>query len=189
LFSIESLLIFLEKVVESAPNTPLFYYHIPSMTGVTFPIDQFLVQASKRLSTFRGIKFSDGNLSEYSYCVAYENGQYNILYGQDEQLLAALSMGGTSAVGSTYNYCGKLNNELLEAFASGDITTALEKQRKSQQCVMVLRKYGAIVGHVGASKAIMKARGFDVGPPRLPLLSISDSDYSSLIKDLKSVGF
>jgi dihydrodipicolinate synthase/N-acetylneuraminate lyase len=35
----------------------------------------------------------------------------------------------------------------------------------------------------------MKARGFDVGPPRLPLLSISDSDYSSLIKDLKSVGF
>jgi N-acetylneuraminate lyase len=118
----------LEKVVESAPNTPLFYYHIPSMTGVTFPIDQFLVQASKRLSTFRGIKFSDGNLSEYSYCVAYENGQYNILYGQDEQLLAALSMGGTSAVGSTYNYCGKLNNELLEAFASGDITTALEKQ-------------------------------------------------------------
>ena len=37
-------------------------------------------------------------------------------------------MGVTAAVGSTYNYCGMLNNRLLQAFAEGDLQTALKEQ-------------------------------------------------------------
>jgi len=35
LLYIEHLILCMEKVVEAAPQLPLFYYHIPSMTGVT----------------------------------------------------------------------------------------------------------------------------------------------------------
>ena len=37
-------------------------------------------------------------------------------------------MGGTAAVGSTYNYCGRLNNRLFKAFNEGDMDTALIEQ-------------------------------------------------------------
>ena len=37
-------------------------------------------------------------------------------------------MGGTAAVGSTYNYSGKLNNRLLAAYERGDIPTAQLEQ-------------------------------------------------------------
>ena len=33
--ALEHLILCMEKVVEAAPQLPLFYYHIPSMTGVT----------------------------------------------------------------------------------------------------------------------------------------------------------
>ena len=37
-------------------------------------------------------------------------------------------MGGTAAVGSTYNYSGKLNNRMLAAYERGDIATAQLEQ-------------------------------------------------------------
>ena len=44
-------------------------------------------------------------------------------------------------------------------------------------------------GGVAAGKSIMKLRGLDVGPPRLPLLPLSIDNYLSLKKDLQSIGF
>lgn len=37
-------------------------------------------------------------------------------------------MGVFAAVGSTYNYCGLLNNRLIQAFQHGDMETALKEQ-------------------------------------------------------------
>ena len=35
LSALEHLILYMEKVAEAAPRLPLFYYHIPAMTGVT----------------------------------------------------------------------------------------------------------------------------------------------------------
>lgn len=43
-------------------------------------------------------------------------------------MLGSLSMGGTAAVGTTYNFCGKLNNRLFEAYQRKDLEAALLEQ-------------------------------------------------------------
>uniref|UniRef100_A0A1X7UK19 N-acetylneuraminate lyase n=1 Tax=Amphimedon queenslandica TaxID=400682 RepID=A0A1X7UK19_AMPQE len=125
----------------------------------------------------------------HGFCDNGTNGFFACHRFWDNQLLASLAMGGSSAIGTTYNYCGLLNNRLLKYFKEGDLKSALREQRRSDDAIMILRKYASIAGVVGAAKAILKARGFDVGPPRLPLLPLSVEDYGSLVTDLKSIGF
>lgn len=102
----------LEAVAAAAPTRPLYYYHIAIRTGVAIRCDALLeavhgLRAAGRLSTFRGIKYSDADLHVFANCVAFAGGAYNCLYGKDEQLLGALAMGAVGAVGSTYNYQGR----------------------------------------------------------------------------------
>jgi N-acetylneuraminate lyase len=94
----------LEGVAKVVPTLPLYYYHIAIMTGVNIRMDQLLEAIHGRIPSFRGLKFSDADLHVYGNCVAYQGGLYDVLYGKDEQFLGALAMGGTGAVGSTYNY-------------------------------------------------------------------------------------
>lgn len=82
---------------------------------------------------------------------------YDILSGRDEVLLGALAMGAKGAVGSTYNYSGRIYNSLIKAFNEGDMDGALRYQRMSQVSIDILLsdKYG--VG-VNIGKAIMELR-------------------------------
>lgn len=184
--AIENLILYLEKVVEAAPNLPLFYYHIPSMTGVNFSMEEFLDAASLRLPTLRGLKYSCPDLLEFGRCVVSNGGKYQIVYGVDQQVLGAFALGGIAAIGTTYNFAGKLNNRLLKAFQRRDMEAAKLEQRRSQAMIKLLIKYG---GSVAAGKAIMKAHGMDVGPPRLPLLPLTPESYKSLQQDLTDIGF
>lgn len=52
-----------------------------------------------------------------------------------QQVLASLAMGGKAAVGSTYNYCGRLNNRLFKYFKDGDLKSALIEQVHRDTCM------------------------------------------------------
>lgn len=184
--SIVHLVTCLEKVCEAASSIPMYYYHIPARTGVTFLMEDFLDAARDRLPTLRGLKYSSPDLSDYGRCVVHSGGRFQILYGCDEQLLGALALGGTGAIGSTYNFAGKLYNRLLAAFHKCDQETAKLEQRRSQAMVKIHNKYGE---PAGVGKAIMKLAGLDVGPPRLPALPLSIESMKNLEKDLRDIGF
>jgi N-acetylneuraminate lyase len=184
--SIDQLIQYLSVVAGAAPSLPLFYYHIPSMTGVNLDMEEFLDAASSRLPTLRGIKYSSTDLHQLGRCVVHSGGRYSMLYGCDQQLLGALVMGCTAAVGSTYNYMGKLNNRLLAAVRQNDMETARLEQRRSQAVIRLLEKYG---GHAGVGKELMRLQGYDLGPPRLPLLPLAPDQAKALEAGLRDVGF
>jgi N-acetylneuraminate lyase len=149
-------------------------------------MEEFLDAASSRLPTLRGIKYSSTDLHQLGRCVVHSGGRYSMLYGCDQQLLGALVMGCTAAVGSTYNYMGKLNNRLLAAVRQNDMETARLEQRRSQAVIRLLEKYG---GHAGVGKELMRLQGYDLGPPRLPLLPLAPDQAKALEAGLRDVGF
>ena len=81
--SLDALVLYLQKVGEAAPRTPMLYYHIPVMTGVTLSMEQLVERAGSELPTFRGIKYTDEDLMQLSRCIAHGN-NYVYLYGRDE---------------------------------------------------------------------------------------------------------
>jgi N-acetylneuraminate lyase len=112
----------------SAPTLPLFLYHIPAFTHVDFNVEDVLREARSIVPNLCGVKYSDYNLYSFSQCLQLDAGRYQCLYGVDQQLLPALTLGAKAAIGSTYNYNGKLNNKLIAAFERGDLTTAQKEQ-------------------------------------------------------------
>lgn len=173
------------EIAAGAPDLPFYYYHIPAATGVTANIRDFLQLGAERIPTLRGIKFTAPQLHEYQGCVELNDGRFDLLFGSDEMLLGALTMGARGAVGSTYNFAAPIYQRLLTAFERGDLATAREEQAKSQALVRVLLRYEPRA----AQKAIMGLIGLDCGPCRLPLRTLSREQTTALRADLSALEF
>jgi len=182
---VEQLVDFCAPVAAAAPSLPFYYYHIPVMTGVNLSMPDFLRAAAKRIPNLAGIKFTDENLMAYTQCLNFEDGRYNILFGRDEILLAALALGATGAVGSTYNYMAPIYLKVMDAFKAGDLNAARQWQMASIHIIAVMIRHGGLP----AGKAMMKLQGLDCGPVRPPLRNLSAEQYAALQHDLAGVGF
>lgn len=97
-----------EAVAEAAPALPFYYYHIPSMTGVSLSVAEFLAKAAGRIPTLAGVKYTHEDLDDFAACVRFDGGRFNILFGRDELLVEGCRLAAEGAVGSTYNYAAPL---------------------------------------------------------------------------------
>jgi N-acetylneuraminate lyase len=172
-------------VAAAAPRTPFYFYDIPALTGVSLSMPDFLERAEGRIPTLAGIKFTSPDLMAYQLCLRAGDGAFDVPYGVDEWLLAALALGARGAVGSTYNFAAPLYQRMLRAFAASDLVTAREEQFRSVQLVRLLAGYG----YMGAAKAVMTMLGVEVGPPRLPIPGLSTGQAAELRGRLESLGF
>src|SRR5699024_7191453 len=55
--STKELVAFCREIALAAPECPFYYYHIPVLTGVDFPMYDFLTIAADEIPTLAGIKF------------------------------------------------------------------------------------------------------------------------------------
>jgi N-acetylneuraminate lyase len=182
---LEQLVAYAAQTAKAAPRLPFYFYHMPAMTGVNFPMIDFLKLASHRIPNLAGIKFTHENLMDYNQCLHFEGGRFNILFGRDEVLLCALALGATGAVGSTYNYMAPIYQDLLRAFQEGDLASARRCQLAVTEIIEVMVRHGGLP----AAKAMMKLIGIDCGPVRSPMRNLNTTELENLRRDLEKVGF
>lgn len=182
--NVSSLVRCCQQIAAACPGTPFYYYDIPTMTGVSLSMVDFLQQAGGQIPNLAGLKFTNNDLVTYQLCRTVDDGRFNLLWGFDELLLAAYSFGATGAVGSTYNFAAPLYHRLLAAFAAGDLETARREQLRSVQLVQIL----VARGFIASAKALMAIQGVDVGPPRLPNPALTEQQLTSLRIELEKFG-
>src|SRR5947207_15012908 len=119
------------------------------MTGVQLSPPDFLDAAADRIPTLAGAKFTNADLMSYQRCLHAQEGQFDVLWGLDEYLLAALALGASGAVGSTYNFAAPLYRRMMAAFERGDLAGARAEQYRSVRLIDLLIGHGFI----GAAKA------------------------------------
>jgi N-acetylneuraminate lyase len=185
--SVTELVEWCRAVASAAPRTPFYYYHMPSMNGVTLPVARFLEAAASRIPTLNGIKYSYEDLDDFAACVRMADGRFDVLLGRDELLLDGLARGAVGAVGSTYNYAAPLYRRIIEARNAGDAVRAREMQGTAIRMIEICEKSG--VGHLAASKSLMKLLGVDCGPVRLPLTGPTAAQIDAVHVKLEAVGF
>ncbi len=183
--SIEDLVRCCETIAAAAPALPFYYYHIPSMTGIGLSCEAFLTAAHERIPNLAGIKFTHENLMEYLACLRFAEGRYDILFGRDECLLAALALGAQGAVGSTYNYIAPIFNELRAAYAAGDLDQARALQEKANRIIQLMIDHGG----QAAGKVIASLRGVDLGPVRAPLRPLTPAQKDLLKAALEAINW
>jgi len=181
--TMEDLIAFLAALASSAPTLPFYYYHIPSMTGVTLPAPELLKQGRSRIPNLHGIKFTHNDCMELQECLALKGGEFDVVFGHDEMLLAAMALGTKGAVGCTYNFAAPLYRRLIDAFNRGDMVTARTEQLKSVQLIRTLFEFGLM----RSAKAVMTLIGLDCGPVRSPLDPITNDETRQLAERLKGL--
>ncbi|EMI52647.1 N-acetylneuraminate lyase [Rhodopirellula sallentina SM41] len=182
---VQTLVDSMAEIASGAPDLPFYYYHIPGATGVNLPMVDFLKLSADRIPNLRGIKFTSPNVHELQTCLNYSQGQFEILWGQDESLYCGLIAGVHAAVGSTYNFAAAIYQQLIRAFSDRDIAKVRELQARSQAIVNTFIPYGPRA----AQKAMMSMIGIDCGPSRLPIASLPANRYEELRRDLEAIGF
>ena len=183
----EALAEFCVPIAAAAPDLPFYFYHIPGMTGVNMSMAQFMKVAGRRIPTLVGLKYSHDDLVDLAACVALDDGRFEILFGKDEILLAALSLGVRGAVGSTYNFMAPLYNRVIAAFDAGDLPAARREQMRSVELVRMLLRFGP--AFMAAGKAVMERLGIDCGPVRSPLRPLTPEQAVQLDEQLTRLGF
>ena len=170
-------------IAEAVAEMPVYFYHIPVLTGCFLPMFDFLKVAGPMIPNLAGIKYTHEDFMDFQSCINLENDKYNMLWGRDENLLAALSIGAMGGVGSTYNYAAPLYLRLIRAFKDGDLIQARKLQQLSIDMIRLLGKYGGIA----TGKAYMKYIGFDFGQFRLPIKNMTEENFEAFKKDVRAL--
>jgi N-acetylneuraminate lyase len=185
--SAESLVQWCEEVASAAPKLPFYYYHIPSMTGVSIPVYDFLRIAATRIPNLVGVKFTYEDLDDFKRCLDFQSGRYDILFGRDERLLSSLAIGARGAVGSTYNFAASIYRKLIAAYDAGDRSKAEAQQELAVKMIDTLIAGGP--SPIATFKWLMKRTGIDCGPARLPLQNPTSEQIEQLEEGLEAIGF
>ena len=180
--TLDTLINTLSFIAQGAPSLPLYYYHIPALTGVDLDMVAFLEQAG-RLPTLAGIKYTAHTLDAFQICMQQE--QYNLLFGRDELLLSALAIGTQGFIGSTYNFAAPWYQEIWQAYEANNQATARRIQAQVGQLVRIIHRYGGLP----PQKVMMKMMGLDCGPVRLPLVQLSHQEEQTMEEALRAIHF
>ena len=185
--SIEQLCRYCEEIASAAPTLPFYYYHSPAFNGAFLSMYDFLKAVDGRIPNFAGIKYTFESLYEYNRCRRYQNGKFDMLHGQDETILPCLAMGGAQGgIGGTTNYNGRSLTGILEAWEKGDLEKARQLQDFAQDVIDVICNFrGNIVG----GKRIMKLIGLDLGPNRVPFMTVTEEEELELRRQLEAIDF
>lgn len=173
------------EVASVVPDMPFYYYHIPVLTGVGFPMYDLLKAIDGMVPNFAGIKYTHEDFMDFLSCIHFQNGKYDMLWGRDENMLPALSLGAKAAVGSTFNYAAPLYYNLIDSLHDGDLQKAQLLQQQSIDMIRLLGKYGGIA----TGKAYMKLIGLDCGEFRLPVKNMDADNFDLFKKEVAQLGF
>jgi N-acetylneuraminate lyase len=182
--SVEDALACCAEVAADSGGLPLYYYHIPFLTGVKLPMADLLESGMKRVPSLAGLKFSDGDLQDFGRCVSLAGDRLDLFFGKDEVLLAAMALGARAAIGSTYNYAAPIYQGMLELLEAGDTAAARAAQERSRRLVQIIEQFGGPRVH----KSLMHIAGVPCGPNRLPLSNLTGPQHEALERALESAG-
>lgn len=174
--AVEDVAEYVRAIAGAVPELPMFYYHIPSVSGVPISVADLLTLLGTSVPNLAGAKFTHENLYDFGRCLRLAEGRFDMLFGRDEMLLAGLTQGARAAVGSTYNFAAPLFRRMLQAFFTGDIEAARRLQAEAQDLIAILLAFPLLA----AQKHLMGLIGPELGPVRTPMQPLRDADRARL---------
>jgi len=172
-------------VASAAPQVPFYYYNIPSLTGVNFPLVTFVEEAAREIPTFAGLKNSFNDLVDYQTCLHGAKGDYTLYWGTDEVFMMVYAAGNRHYVGSTYNYMSDIYARMLDAFHAGNFEKLTTLESEATRIYKILNDYNSMI----SGKEIMRHIGVDCGPVRRPLKNLKPAETTLLLQRLRKTSF
>ena len=168
------------RTVASASPLPVLLYNMPANTG-GLDLSASLISTLAEHPNIVGVKDSAGNIAKLAQLVSTVSKSFAIFAGSASYLLPALSVGASGAVAALANVLPREVCEVQALFESG----RLEEARALQaQLIPLNDAVTSGYGVAGLKAALQLLVGYG-GAPRLPLLPLGDTEYTSLAELLR----
>ena len=164
-------------------NIPIILYNVPGRTGVNILPET--VASLEKHPNIRGIKEASGNISQVAEIARLCSDNFYIYSGNDDQIVAVLSLGGCGVISVAANILPKEIHDLVFSFLEGKVNEARKLQLRMNSLINSL----FIEVNPIPIKTAMNLIGMDSGELRLPLVEMEEKNKSILIKNLLDMGF
>lgn len=156
--------------IAHAVRIPVILYNVPSRTGVDIPVSVY--KTLSRIPNIAGVKEASNSLSKVLQTKLECGPHFCIWSGNDELTVPILSLGGKGVISVASNIAPTEMQAMALAALDGDFDTAAALQC---QLLPLTDLLFCEVNPIPV-KAAMKKIGYDCGPCRLPLTSLSPAN-------------
>jgi 4-hydroxy-tetrahydrodipicolinate synthase len=167
------------KTVAEATSLPVMVYNIPGRSAVNIHPDT-IIRLSK-ISNIVAVKEASGDLNAMTHIISNTDSDFALYSGDDALTVPVLSIGGAGVVSVASHVIGKEMQEMVTAFLDGEN----EKSAKLHQRLLPLMQGLFAAPNPAPVKTALQVKGLDVGSVRLPLVTLTEQERSTLIKLLK----
>ena len=163
-------------------HIPCILYNVPGRTGCSIPVS--VVERLSRHPNIAGIKEASGDMS-YAMKIAHCVGPDFALYsGNDDLTIPLMSAGGSGVISVFANVMPAVCHQIVADYLGGNQARALETHLRYLKLMNDL----FIEVNPIPVKAAMNMLGLNVGPMRLPLCEMSETNAAVLRETMREVG-
>jgi len=154
---------------------PVILYNVPGRTASNIQW-QTTIKLAKEFKNIIGIKEASGNISQFTYLLKNKPKEFFVSSGDDESCLATTCLGGDGVISVIANAYPKLYSNMIKAALTGN----LKEARKLNNATYPLHQYLYAEGNPTGIKGACNILGLCRRETRLPLMPISDGNYSNM---------
>ena len=165
--------------IAKAADLPMIVYSVASRTGVNI-LPQTVVELAK-VDNIVGIKEASGNISQIADIAARCGNSFDIYSGNDDQIVPLLSLGGKGVISVVANVAPQATHDIVRLFLDGHVVESRELQLKYLNLINLMF---CEVNPIPV-KAALNMMGWNVGPCRLPLTPMEDTNATLLKAELE----
>lgn len=162
------------RAVAESVRTRCILYNVPSRTSINMSAETQLRLAE--IPNIVGTKEASGDLDQIGRIIEGAPAGFRVWSGNDGDNLPILSIGGYGAVSVVSHLAGRQVRGVIDAAVRGDLAEAGRLHRR----LMPLVKAMFLEGNPVPLKYALNHVGFEVGPPRLPLVEPQEATAAKI---------
>lgn len=169
------------EAIADSIKIPCVLYNVPGRTGIN--IDAPTVAALAKHPNICGIKEASGNISLVAEIARVIPNDFGLWSGNDDMIVPLMSLGGHGVISVVANIMPSETHKMVMDYLNGDVAASRDLQLEMKPLIDALFCETNPI----PVKEALNIMGKEVGPLRLPLVGMSDTNKARLEAELKAM--
>ena len=162
------------RAVAEAVSIPCILYNVPGRTSLNMSAETTI--RLSEIDNIVGVKEAGGDLGQIARIIESARGDFRVWSGNDDETFYIVAAGGYGVVSVASHLVGEQIKGMIGMLLEGEIEAAAAEHRR----LLELNKVIFTVSNPIPIKHAVGRRGYRVGRPRLPLVSLTMEQASRI---------
>jgi len=168
------------KYISERTSLPIMLYNVPSRTGMNV-LPETAIKINETCKNVVAIKEASGNISQIAQLLATKQPAFEVVSGNDDQVIPIMALGGVGVISVYSNAFPKELKEITTSMQQNDLQKAQALNQKYLKMMTLLFEETS----PSPLKFVLSKLGICKNILRLPLAPVSERTENLLLKELE----